>query len=455
MNGVNEVNEVEEVRDYANELENLERAVRTARVEHWELHLRAAWVLECQFRLGKMEIEREVWSRSYFLRVLDQKDGSTGVGVVEGSTFAPRVVDDLVATAVGLAKSNSGPPYQFPTPGRAAPRVQSLEPVVASDPKEALRRQVEAVQGELDECRSRPSFGKLRLVVSRTWLRNSNGLDLEKDHSSWFFEYSLVADSPSGKAEYWDDFRCKTSAGLTGKLPSWDQLARDSLVASHANGNPKATVVFSPKVFAELVVPVLGYHASGAAAHEKLTKFTDLGSRVAHESLTLQDDGLATDCTRCAPWDGEGSPSQTTTVVERGVFKSRIYDQTFGPLSGKESTGNGLRASTGTISNSPTNFVVAPGDRSLEELFEGVRDGLYVLKFSWLNPDPVTGTFGAEVRNAYRIEGGKLGAPVKGGSVSGNVFDVVRNLGGLSKQVEAVNNARVPWVGAEGLTVSG
>jgi len=136
------------------------------------------------------------------------------------------------------------------------------------------------------------------------------------------------------------------------------------------------------------------------------------------------------------------------------VFKNYIYDQTYARLENAKSTGNGLRTSEGSIINAPSNFIISPGTVSDEEIIEEIKNGIYVMEFSWLNPSEVTGTFGAEIRLAYKIEDGRITKPIKGGNIGGNILEMIKNIKHVSKERKLVGNVLFPLMSFENLILS-
>ena len=65
------------------------------------------------------------------------------------------------------------------------------------------------------------------------------------------------------------------------------------------------------------------------------------------------------------------------------------------------------------------------------------------------------GDFSGVAKNSYLIEQGRLGAPVSEVMVSGNLFEMMNSISGIS--AESVNDgvSSVPWVRVEGITVAG
>ena len=95
---------------------------------------------------------------------------------------------------------------------------------------------------------------------------------------------------------------------------------------------------------------------------------------------------------------------------------------------------------------------VEGGELSEEELRSG--NYLEAVEFSDFNVDPLTGDFAGEIRLAYWHDGEKV-TPVSGGSVSGSLPELIKNVR-LSKELKQYNNYLVPSVTRiENVTISG
>jgi PmbA protein len=154
------------------------------------------------------------------------------------------------------------------------------------------------------------------------------------------------------------------------------------------------------------------------------------------------------------PWDGEGTPHQNTEIIKDGIFQNRLFDEKYAILENAESTGNGIRSLNGAVGNYVSNFQITPGDVSLEEIKSNIKEGYFIERFSWLNPDELSGYFGAEVRNGYYIKNGEYKNPIKLGNVSGNILEMVKNCIYISKETEYTENSLLPYIAFSGLTVS-
>jgi TldD protein len=90
------------------------------------------------------------------------------------------------------------------------------------------------------------------------------------------------------------------------------------------------------------------------------------------------------------------------------------------------STGNGRRQS---FAHRPmprmTNTYMLGGAYAPEEIIASVNKGLYAVSFGGGQVDITSGKFVFSCTEAYRIEGGHIGAPVKGATLIGNGPDVL------------------------------
>ena len=123
-------------------------------------------------------------------------------------------------------------------------------------------------------------------------------------------------------------------------------------------------------------------------------------------------------------------------------------------MNGKESTGNGVRTFTGTVNNGVSNFQILPGNLSIYDIISELKEAYYIEKFSWLNPQYLSGFFGSEIRNGYYIKDGQYQNPIKLGTVSGNILEMIKNCLYISKETEFAENSLFPHMVFSNLTVS-
>jgi TldD protein len=146
-----------------------------------------------------------------------------------------------------------------------------------------------------------------------------------------------------------------------------------------------------------------------------------IGERVAAEGVTVVDDGSLQDRRGSLTIDDEGTPTRETVLIEDGILKGYMQDRLNARLMGVEATGNGRRES---YAHAPmprmTNTFMKAGNDDPAELLSRVRKGIFAKAFGGGQVDIVSGKFVFSCTEAYLIEDGKLGAPIKGATLIGD-----------------------------------
>jgi TldD protein len=146
-----------------------------------------------------------------------------------------------------------------------------------------------------------------------------------------------------------------------------------------------------------------------------------IGDRVAAPGVTVVDDGSLGARRGSLTIDDEGTPTQCNTLIEDGILKGYIQDRLNARLMGVEPTGNGRRES---FAHAPmprmTNTFMLGGKDDPREILARAKNGIYAKSFGGGQVDITSGKFVFSCTEAYRIENGKLGAPIKGATLIGD-----------------------------------
>jgi len=156
-----------------------------------------------------------------------------------------------------------------------------------------------------------------------------------------------------------------------------------------------------------------------------------LEEEVASEVFVLHDDGREPDGPASAPFDAEGVPRRRTALIEGGRLRSYLYDTYTANREGGASTGSASRQGYRSLpSVSSSNLVVAPGDRSFEQLLAAAGNGVYVTDVAGLHSgvNPVTGVFSVGA-SGRMIRDGALAEAVREFTIAG---ELVAMLGAVS-----------------------
>ncbi len=206
--------------------------------------------------------------------------------------------------------------------------------------------------------------------------------------------------------------------------------------ADYAQGG-RYKVILAPSIVGLLVHEAIGHTVeadfvlAGSAAAERV------GQRVGSELVTLCDSGHSEHLPNAGgtiPVDDEGMLTQRTVIIEQGILKSYLHNRETAAHFGVAPTGN---ARAWEYADEPLirmrNTYLEPGDRTLDELVSEIDDGFFL-------DGPLNGQADANAEfmfvaaRAQRIRGGKLAEVLRGAAVTGNAFDVLLSIDGISKE---------------------
>jgi TldD protein len=207
------------------------------------------------------------------------------------------------------------------------------------------------------------------------------------------------------------------------------EAARQALVNLESVPAPAGpmTVVLGPGWPGVLLHEAIGHGLEGDFNRKGTSAFANrIGERVATEACTVVDDGTLARRRGSLNIDDEGTPTQCTTLIENGVLCGYLQDKLNARLTGVRSTGNGRRESFAHVTlPRMTNTYMRAGPHSPEDIIRSVERGIYAVNFGGGQVDITSGKFVFSASEAYAIENGKLGAPLKGATLIGNGPDVL------------------------------
>ncbi|MFK7956068.1 MAG: metalloprotease TldD [Lysobacterales bacterium] len=182
------------------------------------------------------------------------------------------------------------------------------------------------------------------------------------------------------------------------------------------------TVVLGPGWPGVLLHEAIGHGLEGDFNRKGTSAFSGrMGEKVASDLCTVVDDGTIADRRGSLSIDDEGVASQRTVLIEKGRLTGYMQDKLNARLVGASSTGNGRRESFAHLPMPRmTNTYMLAGDSEPEEIVRSVKRGLYAVNFGGGQVDITSGQFVFSASEAYLIEDGKVGAPVKGATLIGN-----------------------------------
>jgi len=171
-----------------------------------------------------------------------------------------------------------------------------------------------------------------------------------------------------------------------------------------------------------LLHEAIGHGLEADFNRKKTSAFSSLvGKRVASNVCTIVDDGTLPNRRGSLNMDDEGTPTNRTVLIERGILRGYITDKLNARLLGIPLTGNGRRESyQSVVLPRMTNTFMLAGESDPQDIIRSVGHGLYAVSFGGGQVDITNGKFVFSASEAYLIEGGKVTKPVKGATLIGS-----------------------------------
>ena len=186
-------------------------------------------------------------------------------------------------------------------------------------------------------------------------------------------------------------------------------------------------VVLGPGWPGIILHEAVGHGLEGDFNRKKTSAFHNLvGQKIAHENITVVDDGTISSRRGSLTIDDEGTPTSKNILIENGILKNFMQDRMNAKLMQVEPTGNGRRES---FEHTPmprmTNTFMINGNSTQDEMIKKVDKGIYAVSFGGGQVDITNGKFVFSCTEAYEINNGKIGAPLKGVTLIGNGPDIL------------------------------
>ena len=409
------------------------------------------------FEAGRFKSAGTTEETGINLRVV--KDGQVGVA---GTTATDAAPDDLLARALASAALGESLDLTVP-PASPLPHVPTYFEGAANASLNALIEVGQSLVARLsrDGCQVNVAIER---EVSETEIANTAGaagkyratgvavgVDVTRiagDDVLMVYDQYVGADLP-GAAELdalVDSVTTRLDLALTVALPPEGALP----------------VIFTPVGLSAILLP-LEQGLSGKAVLQGVSPLGEkLGTRVFDERFALTDDPLAAGRIGSRPCDDEGVPSRRLPLVEHGVVRGFVYDLETAARAKTTSTGHGRRGIFGKPRIAYSNLVVGADRKPSTEtrvpgggLAAELQNGLIVEDLIGVGQGNVmAGGFSHPVALAYRVERGEITGRVKDAAVAGNVYELLKKIGGFGSDGRWLGTRFAPSLLLEGVSVA-
>ncbi|MEK6851142.1 MAG: TldD/PmbA family protein [Candidatus Thermoplasmatota archaeon] len=264
------------------------------------------------------------------------------------------------------------------------------------------------------------------------YLASSNGASGRDQRAGLYLSIrALVSMESSGHG-----VACATKVSEFDAERAGHKAGRIAALAKNPKGGTpgKYDIVFDPLILGSLIYQV-GWRSSAYRVMAGLSPFLKkLGKTVAARSVTITDDATSDSLGR-RRFDAEGAPVKRKAIVENGVLKTYLHNTSTAKKFKTRTTGN-----AGIVAPEPFVLSLKPGDWTRDELFEEVKDGLWLTN-TWYTryQSYVTGDFSTIPRDGiFRIKKGEIVEAWKDVRLTDNLINVWKSMKGITKKAEQV-----------------
>ena len=399
-------------------------------------------------------ISSDILSMTYTGGALKVKEASTvsgfGIRVLEkgrlGFSYCQKEDDIQEAIARAKTLSKASPKIDFSFPARSSYKKLDISDR-SIDPDD-----IEGYKGMIDQIRdAAASFkGEPRVIVnvsrSRISLENSAGFTGAYGRTN-ITAYSEAMDGDGYGYDYISATKPPKISELVSIGHTAAQMAKDMKGAKKPE--PGTYLVVMELDTLSSLLDTLMPSLSGDWKRRKMTKLVQ-GEKVFSEKFTLSEDGLAPG-TDARPFDDEGTISMRRQMIGKGYVRSFLYDRETAALSKTQGSGSCSRDSFDSVPYiSPSNLVIDAGDvRDFSELGRHIEvhsaHGAHTA-------NPTSGDIGLEVTVAFLVEGGEK-KPVRNFMLSGNVFDLFRDIEAIESKQQVHGDLISPRIAFKAIKV--
>ena len=214
----------------------------------------------------------------------------------------------------------------------------------------------------------------------------------------------------------------------------------------------KGEMLLTPSAVTELILDVIAYSINSQTVQKEASKFKgQLGKTVSSDLLTLIDDATNVNGLGASSFDREGMPHKSNLIIEKGILKKFLYNTYTANKDHTESTSNAGGSPKSPPIVSTTNVIIKAGKSRAENLISEMDKGIIINRFSG-NVNPVNGDFSGVVKGGQYIKKGNIEYAVKEVMVTGNVFDALNDLNGISKEQKILSDSILPYMRFENVS---
>ncbi|UGV41645.1 TldD/PmbA family protein [Methanococcoides orientis] len=390
---------------------------------------------------------------------------SQGIGIrtiVNGavgfaSTNIVESIDETVKVAVDSAKIRESDPDWRSLPSNSKyPKVSGTfdKKIEELGLDECISLTGEMINGALSIPNINTTSGSFSTTISKQMIMNTNGVEVIDEGTGVSGFVDVITTEGDISTAY--DF--EVSRFLDIDTFNIGKNASDLAIRSQ-NGisiePQKTNVILHPFAFSD----ILGNTFEPSIDADNVQKgrsslIGKIDEEIATSELTIVDDGTLHAGIETSISDEEGTPSQRTEIIDKGIFRSYLYDNYTAGKDDTNSTGNGTRHSyASTPSVGSRNLII---DYPQSDVIAETEEGVFINTVIGAHTaNAISGDFSVEARNAFTIKDGQIDKPIKSLMLSGNIFEMLNNITGAGADVRKVGGTIAPSLRVSNMSIVG
>ena len=353
--------------------------------------------------------------------------------LVSSSDRKPETLKALVERAIAMARLAPDDAFcGIADPDQIAhdwPQIEMVDPrLIDADALIALAKEAEDAALSVPQISQCDSIGA-NTGSSSVYLVASNGFSGTAQRSGFSISAAVMAGTGTTMERDYDFASAIFFEDLPGAATIGRKAAERAARRLNARKMPTAQV---PVVFEPRVANSLLGHLAGAISGTSIARGTSflldkLNEQIFPENITIFDDPSRKRGLRSRLFDGEGLAPQVRKIVDQGRLTSWLLDLRSARQLGLQSTAHASRGASSPPSPSPSNFYLAAGTRTPQELIKNIKQGLYVTDLMGMGVNGVTGDYSRACSGLW-IENGEISFPVNEITIASNLKDMFRTL---------------------------
>jgi PmbA protein len=415
---------------------------------------------EIKIRLGSTENVKQSRSKGIGLRVfIGDRSATTSTSDLSRGAIENLIRQTCEAAVVLAEDALSGLPDEHSFTDAEAGDLELFdEGLLSFDVEQAIAtaKTCEAAAFDADPRITKSEGADMSWGHSESMFANSLGIFRKRRGGSAGFWTCPIAEDKGGmERDYW-----YTSARHLSDL--MDPETVGSIAAQRTLRRLGATqpatasvpVIYENTVASRLLGSLAGAICGGSVYRQLSYLAGKLGERIASDKVSIRDDPHILRGASSREYDGEGLATRPLDVVTNGILDAYLLDTYSAKKLGMASTRSASRGLGSTPSASPSNFWMAPGNQSLEELIAEVKNGVLITELMGFGTNTVTGDYSQGASGVW-IENGKLTRPVNEMTVASTLQQMWCGIDGVANDLDRRKGLSAPSFRINQMTVGG